>query len=134
MYKLYSDAAIKPQSHQCGIGILIVHKQEQLQIKKQCKAKDNHVGEFKACIEALKDLQHHLRHSGKIPRNVTVLYYTDSSILSDSINKQYAKHYQKYIDQIIELESHFAFVLTKWIPDNQNMGAHELAFQALHSS
>jgi len=60
-------------------------------------------------------------------------FNTDSKIVSDSLNKQYAKHFEKYVDELLDLQGKFDTVVNTWIPDSQNMGAHTLAIQALHS-
>lgn len=131
-YKLYSDAAKYPDSNQIGIGTLLIDNQRQIQAKFKLVASDNHEAEFKACIKALEFLKANLTNQ-EAHRSV-LTFYTDSKILADSLNKQYAKHYQKYVDQILKLESEFELVFNNWIPENKNRGAHNLAIQALHEA
>ncbi|WP_429970912.1 ribonuclease HI family protein [Fructilactobacillus sp. Tb1] len=131
-YKLYSDAAKYPDSNKIGIGVLLVTQSKQIQTKFETTAKDNHEGEFKACIKALEFLKS--SNSESDLKKSVLNYYTDSKILAESLDKQYAKHYQKYVDQILSLESEFSLVFNNWIPDRKNHGAHTLAIQALHKT
>lgn len=68
------------------------------------------------------------------PAQVTVLFYTDSQLVSDSLAKHYAKHYQSLVDALLQAQAPFQLVLTQWVPEKQNQGAHTLANQALHSA
>ncbi|WP_143444934.1 reverse transcriptase-like protein, partial [Lentilactobacillus parabuchneri] len=63
-----------------------------------------------------------------------IFFYTDSKIVVDSLNKQYAKHFEDDVDTLLALQSKFTTVVNTWIPDSQNMGAHTLALQALHGA
>ena len=129
-YKLYSDAAKSPSSDIIGIGVLLVDNHNQIQARFNGKAADNHEAEFKTCIESLNFFKSKL--SKRDYNKVTLTFFSDSKILVDSLNKRYAKHYQNYVNQILELESEYNLVFNNWIPDNKNHGAHNLANQALH--
>lgn len=129
-YKLYSDAAKYPNSDKTGIGVLLIDNHKQIQVKFNTKATDNHEAEFKACIKALKYLKSKLNQHDF--NQVVLTFFSDSKILVDSLNKRYAKHYQKYVNQILELESECSLVFNNWIPESENNGAHHLAIQALH--
>ncbi|GAA2979752.1 ribonuclease HI family protein [Lentilactobacillus parakefiri] len=128
MIKLYTDAAVNQHTGHTAIGILIVNNGKQLQLNKVIQPTDNHDAEFIAAIagfEKLINLQ--------IDPNDLIFFNTDSKIVIDSLNKQYAKHFENDLDKLLGLQNQFTTVVNTWIPDNQNMGAHTLALQALHS-
>lgn len=126
MIKLYTDAATKGNPGPTGLGILIVKNGQQIQLKSTLTMATNHEGEFAAAIAGFNWLKEHA-----IPSE-TVLFYTDSRLLSDAIGKNHAKHYEGKLDQLSQLIDHFATVVVQWVPEKQNQGAHHLANQALH--
>jgi ribonuclease HI len=128
MIKLYTDAAVNQHTGHTAIGILIVHNGKQLQLNKVIEPTNNHEAEFIAAIDGFKKLV-----ALKIDPSEIIFFNTDSKIVSDSLNKQYAKHFEKYVDELLDLQGKFDTVVNTWIPDSQNMGAHTLAIQALHS-
>lgn len=128
MIKLYTDAAVNQHTGHTAIGILIVHNGKQLQLNKVIEPTNNHEAEFIAAIDGFKKLI-----TLKIDPSEIIFFNTDSKIVSDSLNKQYAKHFEKYVDELLDLQGKFDTVVNTWIPDSQNMGAHTLAIQALHS-
>ena len=127
MLKLYTDAASKGNPGPTGLGALIIDNHQQYQLTAALERADNHHGEFAA---AQFGFQYLLDHFG--PQQ-TVLFYTDSQVLSDAIGKNYTKHYQAELATLNQLISQFTTVITQWIPDQQNHGAHHLANQALRS-
>lgn len=127
MIKLYTDAATKGNPGPTGLGILIVTPQQTLQEKQTLVQATNHQGEFAAAIAGFRLVQQHFTGDD------TVLFYTDSRLVSDAIGKNYAKHYDSELQQLTQLFEYFNFVVTKWVPEKENMGAHQLANQALHS-
>lgn len=126
MFKLYTDAATMNNSGNSSCGILIVHDSEQYQEKLKLNSKDNHEAEFEACLLGFKAI------SPLTNKDSIIVYYTDSKIVHESLEKQYAKHYQEYVDHILEEQSKYSMVINNWIPDTKNEGAHNLATQALH--
>ncbi|MFC6208084.1 ribonuclease HI family protein [Levilactobacillus tongjiangensis] len=131
MFSLYTDAATQPQSGLSAGGILIVHDHHQTQLKVELTATTNHTAEFEV---ARLGFEHLARLIGDACETTTVLFYTDSQIVSDSLAKKYAKHYQKLVDDLLAAQAPFQLVLTQWVPEKQNQGAHTLANQALHSA
>ena len=91
MIKIFTDAATKGNPGPTGLGIIIItnHKQIQLAVPVDKEKMDNHHGEFAAAHFGFKYLIDHFNN------NETILFYTDSRILSDAIGKNYTKHYQK---------------------------------------
>ncbi|WP_024746340.1 ribonuclease HI family protein [Levilactobacillus namurensis] len=130
MYSLYTDAATQPQTGLSAGGILIVHDHQQTQQKVALAATDNHTAEFEVATLAFQRLRTHL---GDAAATASVLFHTDSQIVSQSLAKRYAKHYQVELDQLLAAQASFRLVLTEWVPEKQNQGAHTLANQALHA-
>ena len=126
MIKLYTDAATKGNPGPTGLGALILVGHQQFQLTSTLPQADNHQGEF---VAARFGFDYLIRH---FPDEQTVLFYTDSRLLSDAIGKNYTKHYQKELAALNPLLQHFPTVVTQWIPESQNRGAHNLANQALH--
>lgn len=127
MIKLYTDAATKGNPGPTGLGALVIAGHRQFQLTTTLPQADNHQGEFAGAAFGFEYL---IRH---FPDERTVLFYTDSRLLSDAIGKNYTKHYQAELAHLTELMDHFPTVVTQWIPDHQNSGAHHLANQALKS-
>ncbi|MCI1975163.1 MAG: ribonuclease HI family protein [Limosilactobacillus sp.] len=125
MLKIYTDAATKGNPGPTGLGILIIDQHQQQQLSQTLKTATNHEGEFAAAIAGFQYLADHYDH------NETVLFYTDSRLLSDAIGKNYTKHYQKQLEQLSQLLSQFTTVVTQWVSERENRGAHNLANQAL---
>ena len=125
MLKIYTDAATKGNPGPTGLGILIINQHQQHQLSQTLESATNHEGEFAAAIAGFQYLADHYDHQE------TVLSYTDSRLLSDAIGKNYTKHYQSQLEQLNQLLSQFTTVVTQWISERENHGAHNLANQAL---
>lgn len=125
MIKLYSDAATKGNPGPTGLGWLIVAGGKQRQQSATLNRADNHHGEFVAATAAFDDLLANYGH------DQVVMFYTDSRLLADAIGKGYAKHYQPELDQLLERIDALPTVVTQWVSESQNHGAHSLANQAL---
>lgn len=130
MYSLYTDAATQPQSGLSAGGILLICNHHQTQRGVALRATTNHLAEFEIATIAFTQLAHDL---GAQSAQTTVLFYTDSQIVSQSLEKRYAKHYQAQVDALLKAQHPFQLVLTQWVPEKQNQGAHTLANQALHT-
>jgi ribonuclease HI len=127
MIKIYTDAATKGNPGPTGLGALVLADHQQFQLTATLPMADNHQGEFAAAQFGFRYLTQHF------PDEQTILFYTDSRLLSDAVGKNYTKHYQAELDQLNGLMAHFPTVVTQWVPDSQNSGAHHLANQALKS-
>ncbi|WP_054758505.1 ribonuclease HI family protein [Secundilactobacillus collinoides] len=117
MFTLYTDAATDNNTTLSAAGILILHNGRQTQLKAPLPNGNNHQAEFHAAITGFEEL---LKIAGDDAPDNTVLYYTDSKIVADSVAKQYAKHYQPLVDALMALQAHFSVVVTNWIPEKQN--------------
>ncbi|MGR6687840.1 ribonuclease HI family protein [Furfurilactobacillus rossiae] len=133
MIKLYTDAAsvaTHPKIAQIpsGAGILLVQNGHQYPFKQIVTAVDNHAAEFQAAIIGFEKAQK-LSESEE-----TVMFFTDSRLVADAVGKGVMKHYPDLTQKLLALQDSFQLVITQWIPDRQNMGAHRLALQALHQA
>ena len=123
MLTLYVDAAREPNTGLSAAGAVLIQQKRQQQFKSPLfESLDNHAAEFQALIWALKQL----------PPNTDILtIYSDSKLLVEALHKQYAKHYQPEVDDILALLASRTLVLSQWLPEKDNLGAHNLALQAL---
>ncbi|UDM32723.1 ribonuclease HI family protein [Lentilactobacillus laojiaonis] len=126
MIKLYTDAAVNKNFKTSSAGIIIIKNKQQYQFKFKLNTLDNHLAEFEAAILGFKTLINNFDTNNEI-----IMFFTDSKIIKDSLNKQYAKHYQPQVDELIKLNRSFNTVITNWIPEKLNQGAHNLAIQGL---
>ena len=126
MIKLYTDAATKGNPGPSSAGILIINQQKQFQFQTNLPVLSNHAAEFLAVQRGLEQIK-----ALKLSANILQIN-VDSQIVYQSLEKNYAKHYQAYVDQINALLTPFELVLYQWIPEKQNQGAHHLAQQALN--
>lgn len=127
MIKLYTDAATKGNPGISGAGVLLVADGHQIQIKQALGVLSNHEAEFAAALFAFQQLPKYARP------NETIFFFTDSKIVDQSLANNYAKHFQKYVNEINAIQDNFPLVVSQWIPERMNQGAHNLAIQALHN-
>lgn len=126
MIKIYTDAATKNNPGPTGLGVLILVNHQQIQLTDHVPSASNHTGEFLAAQLGFRYLVNHFA------ADEVVLFYTDSRLLSDAVGKNHAKHYAELLNQLLALMNHFTTVITQWVPEAENHGAHHLANQALH--
>ena len=126
MIKIYTDAATKNNPGPTGLGALIVADHRQIQLIDHVAEASNHTGEFLAAQMGFEYLVKNF------PHDELVLFFPDSRLLSDAVGKNYSKHYADLLKGLNKLMQPFATVVTQWIPEAQNHGAHHLANQALH--
>lgn len=131
MIKVYTDAAVNGNPGDVGLGVLVLKDGEQLPFKISVEEKmDNHLAEFTAINWALgwlleEGLQEEL-----------IFMHTDSKVTADAISKRYTK---KEANRIVLKEiqnklKDFSQLFVKWIPENENRGADQLARQALQQT
>lgn len=126
MIKLYTDAATHGHVGKTGLGILIVNNHQQQIVQDVLPSATNHEGEFAAAITGFRYLVENYDPSE------TILYYTDSRLVCDALGKKYSKNYETQYQTLAELVDYFQLVITYWVPEKENQGAHNLANQALH--
>ncbi|MFB9770486.1 ribonuclease HI family protein [Lactiplantibacillus modestisalitolerans] len=126
--QLYTDAALAPKSGRCAAGMLLINAGHQSPYKQALPATDNHTAEFLAAIAGFKIL------IDTYGPNQTVFFYTDSQIVAESVDKAYSKHYAVELATLLNLQDQCQLVVTQWIAESANRGAHQLAQQALHQN
>ena len=131
MIKVFTDAAVNGNPGDVGLGVLVLKDGEQKPFKISVEEKmDNHLAEFTAINWALgwlleEGLQEEL-----------IFMHTDSKVTADAISKRYTK---KEANRIVLKEiqnklKDFSQLFVKWIPENENRGANQLARQALQQT
>ncbi|MFC6181217.1 ribonuclease HI family protein [Lactiplantibacillus daowaiensis] len=124
--QLYTDAATSPDTQHSAAGILLIEDGQQHQSKQRLPISDNHTAEFLAAIAGFKTL---LDEYGP---DQSVFFYTDSKIVAESVSKAYSKTFAVELQTLLHLQDQCQVVITQWIPESQNHGAHQLAQQGLH--
>ncbi|MDR3242160.1 MAG: reverse transcriptase-like protein [Lactobacillaceae bacterium] len=126
LIKLYSDAATRFTDQKSAAGILIVTEHEQIQLHSPLPDQiNNHQAEFLAAIEGFQKIDQFSTSDD------TVMFYTDSRIVSDSLGKGFSKQYPDLLQQLLQLQNEHHLVINQWVPEKDNLGAHNLALQAL---
>lgn len=125
MISIYTDAATKGNPGPTGLGILVVVNKKQTQLTATLPHASNHEGEFAAAINGFEYLLKNFNH------HELVMFNADSRLLSDAVSKRYAKHFAPQLATLLKLMDQFDTVVTRWIPEKENHGAHHLANQAL---
>ncbi|QBO37189.1 ribonuclease HI family protein [Periweissella cryptocerci] len=127
MIKLYTDAATRGNPGPSAAGVLVVTDTEQIQLKFPLGQMSNHEAEFAAALIAFQQLPKYAQP------NESIFFFTDSKIVDNSLTTGYAKNFQAYVDQINAIQDQFSLVISQWLPERDNHGAHNLANQALHA-
>ncbi|NJP37247.1 reverse transcriptase-like protein [Alkalicoccus luteus] len=125
MAEVYIDAATAGNPGPSGAGIYIKAGGEHYRYAVPLPEMSNHEAEFHACLEAIKRCE---------DLHVSILSIrSDSKILVDSIEKNYAKNrtFNMLLREIDEKSKQFDYVFVKWIPSSQNGEADSLARKAL---
>ncbi|MGY3765927.1 ribonuclease HI family protein [Vagococcus vulneris] len=127
MLKIYIDAATHPKKKISAGGMVIISNGTQTQIKVDIDAPNNHLAEFKM-------LEYALNYCVTQKMNNQTLYlYSDSKIVVQSVEKHHVQHadFKSVFKQIQELLLQFDLYFIQWIPEKENLGADQLAKQAL---
>lgn len=131
MFQIYTDAATKGSIGKTGVGIVILHNQQQIQLSIPLNNDyNNHQGEFIAQILALEYLYQNFKISDDL-----ILINSDSKLVVHAISKRYVNDkYLSLYNQLIKYYLDNSNIFIKWIPESQNKGADNLAKQALKKS
>lgn len=131
MIRLNTDAAVNSVSQKVGIGFVVSSDTKHHQIAISTVGKyDNHTAEFLAIQLALEWLiEHQLVDQ-------MVFIQTDSQVACDVLQKSFTKNknYLPYVHRISKLIASFPIVDILWIPEKKNLGADNLAKQALRKA
>jgi ribonuclease HI len=125
LFKIYTDGASQGNPGPSGAGVVIVTPDGQQQLKNSLGDMSNHEAEFRAAIWGFEQLA-----TFASPDDL-IMFFTDSRLLADAVGKGYAKHYQALVDTLTSLIDHYKLVMTEWVPDKANRGAHALALQSI---
>lgn len=125
MIKLYTDAGLNTNLN-LGVVSFVVRIDNKIYTDAQVQNfDDNHFLEFLALKMALR----------KIIKNgwndEIVLIHSDSQIVVDSVEKNYSKHYQPILDEILQSLEQFPSYFIKHIADKDNREAHALVHQKM---
>ena len=128
MISLYVDGASAGNPGNSGIGVVILHNNQQQQLNKTIGRYTNHEAEFLAAIWGLEQCK-------EIESNVIRLF-SDSQAVISAIEKRYAKKepYAAYLQTILTLLDTYELVFCNWIPRDKNKKADQLARAAIVKS
>ncbi|KRO00556.1 reverse transcriptase-like protein [Companilactobacillus kimchiensis] len=125
MIKLYTDAGLNTNLNLAVVSYVIKLNNQIYKEAIPQNNQDNHYLEFLALKIALQKI---------IENNWNdeiILIHSDSQIVIDSLDKNYSKHYQPILDEILtELQS-FPSYFAKHIADKDNRAAHALVHQKM---
>ena len=131
MLKIYVDAATKGNPGPSGVGVLMVTNTERFQYAFPLKnLYSNHEAEFQGMILGLQlAIEKQLQHEN-------TFVYTDSKIVAETVQKNYAKRteFKNYLTEVQELIKNFPLCIIQWIPEKENKGADNLARQGLQKA
>ncbi|RSU12423.1 hypothetical protein CBF28_11330 [Vagococcus carniphilus] len=130
MIKIYIDAATNQKKEISAGGMVLLKDQEQIQRHQPLTSKTNNEAEFEMLYLSLNYL---------ITMNwttETIFIYTDSRIVVESIEKQYAKdkRFSVYLEKILDLLTNFQLIFIEWLDESGNKGADRIAKQALQKT
>lgn len=130
MIKAYIDASTKGNPGPSGGGIVLVGENIYQQQAFPLPYLTNHQAEF-AVFSHLLDLLLEKKLEDK-----TIIVYTDSKILAQSLEKNYSKNsdFLKFLSVIEEKIIKFPLLMVQWIPEAKNKGADHLARQGLQKA
>ncbi|MFT8424002.1 ribonuclease HI family protein [Lactobacillus sp. UCMA15818] len=127
LIKLFTDAATKGNPGTSTAGILIIKNGKQFQYAISLPDSSNHTAEFLAALTGFQYVE-------KLFGNTeTLMFFSDSRIVIESIDKNYSKNYNNLLVQLTAFQAKFPLVISQWIPEKENHGAHTLAVQKLYS-
>lgn len=125
MIKLYTDAGLNTNLNLGVVAYVIKDNNNTYKNSLQENSTDNHYLEFLALKLALNEIIERRLN------NDLLFLHSDSQIVIDSLNKNYSKHYQPILDQILELLDQFPEYFAKHIADKDNGAAHALVHQEM---
>ena len=125
MIKLYTDAGLNTNLNLGVVAYVIKIDKKTYKYASPQNFDDNHYLEFLALKIALQNIiDNHWN-------NDIILIHSDSQIVIDSLTKNYSKHYQPILNDILELLKQFPTYFAKHIADKDNGAAHSLVHQKM---
>lgn len=129
MITVFTDAAASGDPGPSAAGIVIKQGTNFTEYSFFLGEHSNHEAEFLAVIRALELCKE------RFPNEI-ISIRSDAKVVVDTMDQAFTKNknFQPYVTMIQQLESHFAMVLYKWIPEKQNKQADQLARTRLRIS
>ncbi|PMD69871.1 reverse transcriptase-like protein [Companilactobacillus nuruki] len=125
MIKLYTDAGLNTNLNLGVVSYVIKVNNNIYKDAHRENFDDNHYLEFLALNQALKKIiDNNWNHE-------ILLIHSDSQIVIDSIVKNYSKHYQPILNEILKSLALFPEYFAKHISDKDNGAAHALVHQEM---
>ena len=125
MIKLYTDAGLNTNLNLGVVAYVIKRNNDFYSNAFERDFNDNHYLEFLALKLALKKIiDNHWNDE-------MILIHSDSQIVIDSLNKQYSKHYQPILDEILNELKSFPDYFAKHVSDKENSAAHAQVHQKM---
>lgn len=130
MIKAYIDAATKGNPGPSGGGMVLLGQDLYIQESFPLPELSNHQAEFASFNQLLDYLL------DKRLEEQTIMVYTDSKILAQTVDKNYTNNlnFQNYLQEIQEKLPSFSMLILQWIPESKNKGADNLARQGLQKA
>lgn len=128
MVEVFIDAASKGNPGPSGGGIVIKGNGIFEELSFPLGEMGNHEAEFSVFVKALEVC---------LDKGCRSVYLrTDSKIVADSVEKQYAKNmmFKPYLEKATVLITKFDLFFIKWIPESQTRQADRLAKAGIHKN
>ncbi|SEN44633.1 ribonuclease HI [Amphibacillus marinus] len=128
MLTVYIDGASAGNPGPSSTSFIIQNKQEKIQGFSFIGQSTNHEAELQALINAL------LYCEANFPDQILSIR-SDSMLVVDMVEKGYTKNktFKPLLDQALSIIAGFPHCFIKWIPDQQNKPADQLARHALQT-
>jgi len=125
MIKLYTDAGLNTNLNLGVVSYVIKVNNKIYKDALPQDSQDNHYLEFMALKIALQKI---IENGWN---NEIILIHSDSQIVIDSLDKNYSKHYQPILDEILMDLTKFPSYFAKHVADKDNRAAHALVHQKM---
>ncbi|MBB4823720.1 ribonuclease HI [Sporosarcina luteola] len=125
MIELYVDGASAGNPGKSGIGVYLKGEGHSLKISEPIEPTNNHTAEFLALLRGMEE-------AAKLTTGI-VSARSDSKIVVSAVENQFVKNevHKGYLARILQIAASFDYFFIKWIPDNENRAADELARKAI---
>lgn len=126
MIQVYTDGATRGNPGPSGAGVFIIADQKKYSYSISLEEMSNHEAEFHAVIHALKICQENF------PKRI-LSFRSDAKVVVDAIEKNYTGNltFEPLLKEIQKLSTNFPYFFIKWIPEQENTQADQLAKRAI---
>ncbi|MFC4411312.1 ribonuclease HI family protein [Chungangia koreensis] len=128
MLEVYIDAASAGNPGPSGIGVYIKGEGHIVKISEPVGITDNHTAEFMALLRGVQEAE-------KLSKGF-ISIRSDSQVVVTAVEKEYVKkeEYKRYLDEALKIANGFDFFFIKWIRDEENGAADQLAREAIQKN